>query len=560
MLDVDQVGRHDNFFELGGDSILSIQIKAQAQQQGLQFALEALFERQTVARLAEVVAHATGEVQAPSSRIAPFALIDTRVRERLPADVEDAYPASRMQMALLYHSDASGDAIVYQDVVCYEVALAWNAAAMQQVVDELAVQHPVLRTSFSMSHGADPLQLVWKGARIPLTVLPAATGARTAGSELDALITRETLTAFDWGTAPLCRIHVIPLPSVSRFHLCVTFHHAILDGWSETLLVKQLLTAYRHALAGQAARPDGPLLAYREFIALETAALASDDSRRYWQALLAGYTDASLQPADGGPRSHVATSRIEREIAVDDDLETRLNALAVALGVPLKSVLLAAHLKVLGAVLGRSDVISGVTVNGRPEQEGGDRTLGLFINTVPMRARLGGGCWRDLIRDVFQRERDTLPHRRFPLGEIVKECGGMPFDTAFNFTRFHVGEQMYSGEEAPIRDRRGFAATHFACVAEFMMRPGENRLRCVLIFDGAKVPSTRQDTLAALYAQALAAIATDPDAQHAGWGGTVEGTVGAPLDPATLPEGFRKRRRGTTPQPSVMDNSTELSQ
>ncbi|WP_164739364.1 phosphopantetheine-binding protein, partial [Xanthomonas sp. BRIP62415] len=56
---------HDNFFELGGDSILSIQIKAQAQQQGLEFALEALFERQTVARLAEVTTHGGTAVAVP---------------------------------------------------------------------------------------------------------------------------------------------------------------------------------------------------------------------------------------------------------------------------------------------------------------------------------------------------------------------------------------------------------------------------------------------------------------------------------------------------------------
>ncbi|WP_434991211.1 phosphopantetheine-binding protein, partial [Xanthomonas melonis] len=65
VLEVAQVGRHDNFFELGGDSILSIQIKAQAQQQGLQFALEALFERQTVARLAEVVTQGGAVVDIP---------------------------------------------------------------------------------------------------------------------------------------------------------------------------------------------------------------------------------------------------------------------------------------------------------------------------------------------------------------------------------------------------------------------------------------------------------------------------------------------------------------
>src|SRR5262249_28195551 len=54
-LGVSRVGRDDNFFELGGDSILSIQIVAKANQQGLHLLPRHLFEHQTVAALATVV-------------------------------------------------------------------------------------------------------------------------------------------------------------------------------------------------------------------------------------------------------------------------------------------------------------------------------------------------------------------------------------------------------------------------------------------------------------------------------------------------------------------------
>jgi aryl carrier-like protein len=52
VLDIDQVGIHDNFFELGGDSIRSIQVLAQAQQRGIFFSLQKLFQKPTIAELA----------------------------------------------------------------------------------------------------------------------------------------------------------------------------------------------------------------------------------------------------------------------------------------------------------------------------------------------------------------------------------------------------------------------------------------------------------------------------------------------------------------------------
>ena len=55
ILNQDKISIHDNFFSLGGDSILSIQIVAQARQIGLTFTPRALFEHQTIAELASVV-------------------------------------------------------------------------------------------------------------------------------------------------------------------------------------------------------------------------------------------------------------------------------------------------------------------------------------------------------------------------------------------------------------------------------------------------------------------------------------------------------------------------
>ena len=54
VLKVGRVGVHDNFFELGGDSILSIQVVARAAERGLKLSSKQLFQRQSIAGLAQV--------------------------------------------------------------------------------------------------------------------------------------------------------------------------------------------------------------------------------------------------------------------------------------------------------------------------------------------------------------------------------------------------------------------------------------------------------------------------------------------------------------------------
>src|SRR5262249_6758041 len=151
----------------------------------------------------------------------------------------------------------------------------------------------------------------------------------------------------------------------------------------------------------------------------------------------------------------------EVSLALPADLDAALGQVAKALGAPVKSVLLAAHLRVLAHLGGTLDVLTGLTANGRPEVEDGERALGLFLNILPLRLELTTGSWADLIRAAFATELDALPHRRVPLAEIQRrESGGAPlFEVMFNYIHFHV---LASTERVEVLSRRSAATTHYA--------------------------------------------------------------------------------------------------
>src|SRR5262249_31393583 len=120
-----------------------------------------------------------------------------------------------------------------------------------------------------------------------------------------------------------------------------------------------------------------------------------------------------------------------------------LQDLARRAGVPLKSVLLAAHMKIVGALSAAADAVSGLVVNARPESRDGERVLGLFLNTVPFRVRTTAPSWRDLVGRTFAAEREMLPFRAFPLADLQRGQGARPlFDVVFNFVHFHVYDAL----------------------------------------------------------------------------------------------------------------------
>ena len=52
---------------------------------------------------------------------------------------------------------------------------------------------------------------------------------------------------------------------------------------------------------------------------------------------------------------------------------------------PLKTVLVAAHQRVMSLLYGQTEVTSGLLCNGRPEGVDGEKVIGLFLNTLPLR-------------------------------------------------------------------------------------------------------------------------------------------------------------------------------
>lgn len=516
VLGVERVGLNDNFFDLGGDSIRSIEISVLAEKAGLRVSVQQLFQHQTIGALAGVVAHL--EPHAPSSPTADlFGLISEQDRQRLPSGLEAAYPLTRLQSGMLFHSEYTAESATYHDIFSYHLSGPCEPAAWEKVVRELVERHAILRTSFDLTGYSEALQLVHREVQSPLEFedlrqLSTAEQERVIRADIET----ERLRRFDWERAPLLRLRIQQRGEQS-FQLTLSFHHAILDGWSLASLLTEIFHHYFSLLGmsvSDVALP--PETTFRDYVGLELQSLASDEQRAFWTRKLDDHTITKLPRYPAGPSAETTPRIRELFVPLAAEMSAGLRQLARAEGVPLKSVLLAAHLRVMSFISAQSDVLTGVVSNGRPETMDGERLLGLFLNTLPFRLRLSGGTWSDLIRETFEAEREVLPFRRYPLAEIQKlHSGGQSlFETCFNFTHYHIFQGIRETGHLRVLDSTSFAETNFPLLCTFNVDEATSEIQLGLGYDTAELRAEQVEAMSRYYVAILDAMVADRHARY----------------------------------------------
>jgi amino acid adenylation domain-containing protein/non-ribosomal peptide synthase protein (TIGR01720 family) len=302
-------------------------------------------------------------------------------------NVEDIYPLSPLQQGLLFHTMVSAR----QDT--YVVQLRWTltgkldapafARAFQAVVD----RHAILRSAVAWERLDAPLQIVRRSVRLPVAELdlrglpPQEQLARAERFAED-----DRRRGFDVKRAPLLRVALIRLGEESH-RLLWSMHHLVVDGWSLPLILKEVLVHYEAFTAGRdlrlpAARPYGDYIDW----------LATQDQARsdaFWRARLHDVSaPTSLgvdRPAPEGEEERFG--EVRRTLSEEDS--GALQAFARRHRLTVSTLVLGAWALLLSRYAGERDVVFGATVSGRTAPLTGiDGMVGLFINTIPVRAEV----------------------------------------------------------------------------------------------------------------------------------------------------------------------------
>ncbi|HEY7509061.1 MAG TPA: amino acid adenylation domain-containing protein, partial [Vicinamibacteria bacterium] len=393
-------------------------------------------ERATVERVAARFEHALGEVVEHCRRGAwsytpsdfPLARVRAADLARITAgarDVEDVYPLGPMQEGMLFHTLSAPESGTYSVQARFELTGALDAGAFRQAWEQVAQRHPVLRTRFLWEGLDRPLQVVRRGVEIGWEVHDWSARPEAEQDRCFAeLAAADRARGFALDRAPLMRLHLVRLAE-RRHRLVWSFHHALLDGWSVALVLGEALALARAQARGEKPALDAPV-PYRDYVAwLPSQDMAA--AERYWRQELSGFeepTSLGLEPPAALPRSPEEAVG-ERVFTLPAEAGAALRAAGRRHGLTLSTLVQGAWAWLLSRYSGQRDVVFGVTVSGRPPSlPGVERMVGLFINTLPLRAAVAPGretaAW---LQELQDRQVEQRQHEASPLARVQRWSG-----------------------------------------------------------------------------------------------------------------------------------------
>ncbi len=276
-----------------------------------------------------------------------------------------------------------------------------DRAALGRALDQLVTRHEVLRTR--LVPGRVPVQVVDPPAPVPVTDL------RLDPGELGGYIDAEAVRPFSLADGPLIRFSLIRLQADESV-LVVAVHHAVFDGWSAGVLLRDLAALY--AGTGLAELP----VQFADYALWERARPVPAELARYWQETLDGFetvhfpTDRPrpvLEDWDGG--------LAVRCTGLLDDLRELSRRHSATLFVTLMAGLHA----VLARYTGQSDLVVGTVSANRARPEVAPM-IGFCVNTLPIRVDLSGDpSFSEVIERVKEATTGAYGHQELPFGKLV---------------------------------------------------------------------------------------------------------------------------------------------
>ncbi|MBX8600602.1 AMP-binding protein, partial [Pseudomonas cichorii] len=422
-----------------GHSLLAVKLIEKMRQQGLSADVRVLFSQPTLMALAAAVGNGT-EIRVPVNLIEPgcthitpdmlpLATISAEQLEQViasipggAANIQDIYPLAPLQEGILYHYLVTEDDDPYAVQTLFGFASEERLKAFSGALQSVIERHDILRTSFFWEGLDEPVQVVWRQARLEVEALELDPAQGDIGTQLEARFDARQYR-MDIRHAPLLRIVYAHDPVNQRWVGLLLSHHLILDNTALAVVTQEmeacLLNTTQHL---------NESVPYRNYVAQSRLGVDQAAHEAFFRSVL-GDLDEPTLPFGLHEVQGDGYSVEEHHLALDRDLSLRLRAQARQLGVSVASLHHLAWAQVLSAASGRDDVVFGTVLMGRLSGgEGADRALGMFINTLPLRLQLNALEARTGVRETHARLSALLAHEHAPLA-LAQRCSAVPAST-----------------------------------------------------------------------------------------------------------------------------------
>lgn len=356
--------------------------------------------------------------------------------------VEDLYPLSPMQKSLYLFGLQHPRSGVGVEQMSFSLRGDLDPEAFWQGWQAVVDRHPVLRTRFVGEGVPEPLQRVERRVRLPRRQDDWRSRSPEAQEEgLKRFLAEDLKQGFDFAAAPMLRITLLR-EADDRWRFVFTRHHAILDGWSNVLLLQEGFLNYEALQRGGAVerRPAEPYRHYIEWLRRQDL----QQAEAFWRGRLKGFT----RPTElrlPGPEGGAPTGAGRETRILSAKATAALETMARRHVVTLNTVIQGAWALLLSRYSGREQALFGHTVSGRPPALGQmESMVGLFINNLPVPVRVREDSTLESWLKALQLQQVEATNFAYAPPERVQEWSEIPparrfFDTLMVFENYPLG-------------------------------------------------------------------------------------------------------------------------
>ncbi|KAK5988675.1 Nonribosomal peptide synthase 1 [Cladobotryum mycophilum] len=390
--------KQSNFFGLGGDSLRAMRLVAASREEGVALTVADIFMNPTLESMAT---KATPLTETSQEDILPFSLlekdwdVESACRETADLcevkveDIEDIYPCTPLQEALMALSAKVKEAYVAQRVVrLADITVAERLIAAFDIAQQ---DCSILRTRIVQVPGRGLVQVIIRSKL-----------EWYSGSNLDEYLHADRESAMDLGKS-LVRYAVIDDASTGKVDFVLSIHHALYDGWSMPLVVDRVNQAFNNQAISRPAE-------FKHFIKY-LATMEKEKSADYWREQLNGANGPQFPSLPWQGYQPKADSLLEIYVPLDQ---------GGASNATVATIIRAAWALVTSQYINSTDIVFGETLTGRNAPIiGAEEIEGPMITTVPVRIQIDRETAISEYLQIIQEQTvEQIPHEHFGLQHI----------------------------------------------------------------------------------------------------------------------------------------------
>ena len=391
-------------------------------------------------------------------------------------NIEKICEMAPLQVGMLHHALMDKDSYAYLEQVCLKIKGNFEIDLLERSLNILIEKYEALRAIFIYEKVKEPVQVILKKRQLKINYEDISQMEfNDKQAYIDNYKMQDKQKGFNLSAELLMRMSVIKEDN-NVFSLIWSFHHIIIDGWSMGILVKELFEVYYSLKKGVDIDINEiyPYSNYSKWL----SSLGRKEAAEYWEKYLEGYSKKVSVPNGSAIQNVEGYKQQNLNFVIGEEQTEELTRIANKCQTTLSTVIQAIWGVMLQKYNNTEDVVYGTVVSGRPSELAGiETTIGMFINTIPIRVKCSGQEKFSTLVSGQQRL-STMSERYsyYPLVEIQSHSQlrrGL-FDHILVFENYPMDKEVKSIIESEIElvDVEVFEQTNFNF--NILIVPGKN--------------------------------------------------------------------------------------